>query len=125
MLRQVLAPIHPDVWKFIAIAVVITVILFAIWAPVGWIGLILTLWIVYFFRDPWRVTPARSGLIVSPADGIIGSRGPRAAAPRRVGGVRRPGGWIFRAARPGPPAPRAREGGRAAAADRHLSQPVR
>lgn len=81
MLRQVLAPIHPDGWKFIAIAAVITVILFAIWAPLGWIALILTLWIVYFFRDPWRVTPARSGLIVSPADGIVVSLGPAPPPP--------------------------------------------
>src|ERR1051325_11426933 len=79
MLRQILAPIHPDGWKFIAIAAVITVILFAISSPLGWTALILTLWIVYFFRDPWRVTPARSGPIVSPADGIIVS--PRPAPP--------------------------------------------
>ena len=76
MLRQVFAPIHPDGWKFIAIAAVVTLVLFALWAPFGWIALILMLWLVYFFRDPWRVTPTRSGLIVSPADGIVVSLGP-------------------------------------------------
>ena len=52
MLRQVFAPIHPDGWKFIGIAAVFMLILFVIWAPLGWIALILTLWLVYFFRDP-------------------------------------------------------------------------
>ncbi len=42
-----------------------------LWHPAGWAGLILTLWVAYFFRDPWRVTPSRPGLIVSPADGIV------------------------------------------------------
>ena len=75
MLRQILAPIHPDGWKFIAIAAIATLILFLLWAPAGWVALILTLWMVYFFRDPWRVTPTRPGLIVSPADGIVVSLG--------------------------------------------------
>jgi phosphatidylserine decarboxylase len=75
MLRQILAPIHPDGWKFIAIAALATLVLFLLWAPAGWVALILTLWMVYFFRDPWRVTPTRPGLIVSPADGIVVSLG--------------------------------------------------
>jgi phosphatidylserine decarboxylase len=81
MLRQIVAPIHPDGWKFIAIAAVGTLVLFAAWAPVGWIALILTLWLAYFFRDPWRVTPSRPGLIVSPADGIVVSLGPAMPPP--------------------------------------------
>jgi phosphatidylserine decarboxylase len=75
MLRQILAPIHPDGWKFIAVAAVATLVLFLLWPPAGWIALILTLWMAYFFRDPWRVTPSRPGLIVSPADGIVVSLG--------------------------------------------------
>jgi phosphatidylserine decarboxylase len=75
MLRQILAPIHPDGWKFIAIAAIATLILFLLWPPAGWVALILTLWMAYFFRDPWRVTPTRPGLIVSPADGIVVSLG--------------------------------------------------
>jgi phosphatidylserine decarboxylase len=86
MLRQILAPIHPDGWKFIAIAALATVILFFVWQPAGLAGLIVTLWIAYFFRDPWRVTPTRpgprdSGLIVSPADGIVVSLGPAPPPP--------------------------------------------
>jgi phosphatidylserine decarboxylase len=71
MWRQVLVPIHPDGWKFVAIAAAVTVVLFLLWSPAGWFGAIATLWIAYFFRDPWRVTPTRPGLIVSPADGIV------------------------------------------------------
>jgi phosphatidylserine decarboxylase len=71
MLRQTLAPVHPDGWKFIAGAALATLVLFRVWPPAGWAGLILTLWMAYFFRDPWRVTPTRPGLIVSPADGIV------------------------------------------------------
>lgn len=81
MLRQVLAPIHPDGWKFIAIAAVASAILFALWSPAGWVGLIVTVWMAYFFRDPWRVTPTRSGLIVSPADGIVVALGPALPPP--------------------------------------------
>jgi phosphatidylserine decarboxylase len=81
MLRQILAPIHPDGWKFIAIAAVVALILLLLWPPAGWLALILTLWMVYFFRDPWRVTPTRPGLIVSPADGIVVSLGPAMPPP--------------------------------------------
>ena len=81
MLRLILAPIHPDGWKFIAVAAVATLVLFLLWPPAGWAALILTLWMAYFFRDPWRVTPTRPGLIVSPADGIVVSLGKTAPPP--------------------------------------------
>ena len=74
-------PIHPDGWKFIAIAAVVTLVLFVVWWPAGWVGVIATLWMAYFFRDPWRVTPTRPGLIVSPADGIIAAIGPAPPPP--------------------------------------------
>ena len=93
MLRNILAPIHPDGWKFVGGAALATVILFILWPPLGWLGLILTLWIAYFFRDPWRVTPTRpgrtdSGLIVSPADGIVVSLGPAPPPARACRGWR-------------------------------------
>jgi phosphatidylserine decarboxylase len=81
MLRQILAPIHSDGWKFVAIAAVVSLILFLLWQPAGWFGVIVTLWIAYFFRDPWRVTPSRPGLIVSPADGIVVSLAPAPPPP--------------------------------------------
>lgn len=71
MWQAVLAPIHPDGWRFIAGFAVLALILFWIWTPLGWLGLLLTLWCAYFFRDPWRVTPTRPGLVVSPADGTV------------------------------------------------------
>ena len=71
MLRQLLAPLHPDGFKFVAVAVVASLLLFLLWAPAGWVAAIATLWMVYFFRDPWRVTPTRPGLLISPADGIV------------------------------------------------------
>jgi phosphatidylserine decarboxylase len=71
VLRRVLAPLHPDGFKFVAVGVVATLLLFLLWAPAGWAAAVVTLWMVYFFRDPWRVTPTRPGLLISPADGIV------------------------------------------------------
>lgn len=71
MLRKVLAPLHPDGFKFVLGAAVATVLLFLLWAPAGWAAAVVAMWMAYFFRDPWRVTPLREGLLVSPADGIV------------------------------------------------------
>lgn len=67
------APVHPDGHKFIAIGAVVTLIFFLIYPPLGWIAAAITAWVVYFFRDPARVTPLRPGLVVSSADGKISS----------------------------------------------------
>lgn len=64
-------PMHPEGRKFVAIFAAISIILALIWEPLGWLGLILTIWCYYFFRDPKRATPTRDGLIISPADGIV------------------------------------------------------
>jgi phosphatidylserine decarboxylase len=65
------APVHPDGHKFIAIGAALTLLFFLLYPPVGWLLAILTAWVVYFFRDPHRVTPLRPGLVVSAADGKV------------------------------------------------------
>ncbi len=69
--EQFLVPLHPEGWRFVALFALVTLILFWLWSPLGWIGVVLTAWCAYFFRDPARVTPAREGLVISPADGVV------------------------------------------------------
>ncbi len=61
----VFVPIHRDGYKFVAGAAVATLFLFLLSATLGWLGVIATASIAYFFRDPDRVTPTRDGLVVS------------------------------------------------------------
>ncbi len=64
-------PLHPAGWPFVGGFAFVSVLLGLIWYKFLWIGLLLTAWCAYFFRDPARVTPDREGLVVSPADGRI------------------------------------------------------
>ncbi|MCR6632691.1 MAG: phosphatidylserine decarboxylase [Magnetospirillum sp.] len=64
-------PIHREGWPFIALFAVASGLLGLLWGPLGWLGLVLTAWCVYFFRNPERVTPVRPGLVISPADGVV------------------------------------------------------
>ena len=84
MLETFLKPMHPEGYKFVGIFAAITLVLFLIWAPLGWIGVGLTVWCYYFFRDPKRMVPQGAGLIVSPADGVI-SLIERAVPPPELG----------------------------------------
>ena len=79
-IRRQLTPIHPQGYVFVAGFAVATLILGWIWAPLGWIGLIATLWCAYFFRDPARVTPLGADLVVAPADGVVSFAGSGHAA---------------------------------------------
>lgn len=84
MLDTFIKPMHPEGWRFVAIFGAITAVLFFVWDPLGWIGLGLTVWCYYFFRDPIRSVPLDEGLIVSPADGVI-SLIERAVPPEELG----------------------------------------
>jgi phosphatidylserine decarboxylase len=80
-IRKQIPPIHPEGYIFIAVFAVITLVAGWIFDPLFWIGLVLTIWCAYFFRDPVRVTPQDDSLVVSPADGMISAVGPAAPPP--------------------------------------------
>ena len=73
---SVLTPIHPAGIPFIALFLILTIIIGWIWPPLYYVGFTLTLWCIYFFRNPYRTTPELPGsnknnLIISPADGTV------------------------------------------------------
>ena len=69
--RYILPNINNEGWRFVGIFAAATAFLAILWAPLGWVGLVLTVWCNYFFRDPERVTPNIDNIVVSPADGIV------------------------------------------------------
>ena len=69
--RYILPNINNEGWRFVGIFAVATALLAFIWAPLGLVGLVLTIWCYYFFRDPERVIPNIDNVVVSPADGIV------------------------------------------------------
>jgi phosphatidylserine decarboxylase len=83
-IRQQFVPISSEGYPFIGAFAFASLILFWLWTPLGWLGAVLTLWCVYFFREPPRVTPVRDGIVVAPADGRI-SMVTSAAPPHELG----------------------------------------
>ncbi len=72
MRPPILAPIRREGWPFLAVAAGATVLLWLLFGQfLAWIGVLVTAWCAYFFRDPERVTPVREGLVISPADGVV------------------------------------------------------
>ena len=63
--------IHPEGWKFAAIFFSISMAALILWMPLAAIGFLLTLFTLWFFRDPERNTPQDSNLIISSADGKV------------------------------------------------------
>jgi phosphatidylserine decarboxylase len=70
-IRGQIPPIHPEGYPFIGGFAAVSLFLFWLVPPLGWIGTVLTIWCALFFRDPARVTPLRDGIVVSPADGRV------------------------------------------------------
>ena len=71
MLSKIFPPIHTEGYKFLVIAVFITIVLMVFSSFLGTIGLLLTVWVYYFFRDPERVIIEDDNYLVSPADGEV------------------------------------------------------
>jgi len=71
MFSKIFPKLHSEGYKFIVIAAVITIILYNFISFLGLIGLVLTIWVYYFFRDPERVIIEDDNYLVSPADGEV------------------------------------------------------
>jgi phosphatidylserine decarboxylase len=70
-IRNTIVPVHKEGYLFVLGFFVASLVLGWIFKPLFWIGLILTLWCAYFFRDPERLTPQDDDLVISPADGKV------------------------------------------------------
>ena len=71
MMKVIAVPMHPEGRKFVAIFAVVAAALWLVWEPLFWLGVGMTVWCYYFFRDPVRSVAQKPGLILSPADGVI------------------------------------------------------
>ena len=84
-LKLVTFPIHKEGYKFIFIFAIATAILALLSNFLGVIGLVATLWCIFFFRDPERFVPLEDNVIISPADGVVTRVEYGAEAPEELG----------------------------------------
>ena len=71
MFSKIFPKIHAEGYKFLVIAGIITIVFYIFSNFLGLIGLVLTIWVYYFFRDPERVIIDDDNYLVSPADGEV------------------------------------------------------
>ena len=71
MFSKIFPKIHSEGYKFLVIAAVLTLLLYVFSDFLGLIGLIITIWVYYFFRDPDRISLNDDSFLISPADGEI------------------------------------------------------
>ena len=71
MIDKVFPPVHNEGYKFLVIFAIATIILYLISTFLGLIGLVLTIWCYYFFRDPDRTSIGDDNYLTSPADGVV------------------------------------------------------
>ena len=71
MLDKIIPKIHPEGYKFLIIATLITIIIYFVSSFLGLVSLLLTIWVYYFFRDPERISINDENYLVSPADGLV------------------------------------------------------
>ena len=71
MLEKIFPKIHSEGYKFLAIAIIVTIILYFLSTFLGLVGLVLSIWVYYFFRDPERISINDENYLTSPADGEV------------------------------------------------------
>ncbi len=71
ILDNIFPKIHQEGYKFLIIAILVTIFLYFISGLLGFLGLLITIWVYYFFRDPERISINDENYLVSPADGLI------------------------------------------------------
>ena len=71
MMDKIFPKIHSEGYKFLAIAIFVSIFLYLFSTFLGLLGLILTVWVYYFFRDPERISIEDENYLTSPADGEI------------------------------------------------------
>jgi len=71
MLDKIFPKIHPEGYKFLVIVIALTIFLYFFSSFLGLLGLFLSVWVYYFFRDPERISINDDNYLVSPADGMV------------------------------------------------------
>ena len=71
MSDKIFPKIHPEGYKFLVIVIVLTIFLYFFSSFLGLLGLFLSVWVYYFFRDPERISINDDNYLVSPADGLV------------------------------------------------------